>query len=220
MSVFEFLRRERMENYIFANNKKIVLTDEQADIIVAALREMPKTGKRDVILAEVPAGGVVKISGQEMIVLEHVGDQTYLITKDFIEERTAFSEKNNNYEGSQVDEICETAAELLEDLVGKDNVVEFDLDLTSDDGLKDYGQIRRKMALMTADMYRKYVDILDKHKPGKYWWLATPHSTKRHENDSWVKCVSPSGNIRVDDYDYGNGVRPFCILKSNIFVSR
>ena len=220
MSVFEFLRRERMENYIFANNKKIVLTDEQADIIVAALREMSKTGKRGVILAEVPAGEVVKIGGQEMIVLEHVGDQTYLITKNFIEERTAFSEKNNNYEGSLVDKICETAAELLEDLAGKDNVVEFDLELTSDDGLKDYGQIHRKVALLTADMYRKYVDILDKHKPGKYWWLATPHSTKRHENDAWVKCVSPSGYINRDIYYGDNGVRPFCILKSNIFVSR
>ena len=209
-----------MENYIFANNQKIVLTDEQADIIVAALREMAPTQKTGTMLADVPAGEVVKISGQEMIVLEHVCDQTYLITKDFIEERAKFSEKNNNYDGSRVDEICETAAELLEDLVGKDNVVEFDLDLTSDDGLKDYGQIRRKVALMTADIYRKYVDILDKYKTEKYWWLATPHSTKRHENDSWVKCVSPSGSIDSDYFFSDFGVRPFCILKSNIFVSR
>ena len=209
-----------MENYIFVNKQKIVLTDEQADAIVAAIKESAKKRGNDVVLADVPVGEVVKISGQEMIVLEHVGGQTYLITKDFIEEGIAFSEKSNNYEGSLVDELCETAAELLEDLVGKDNVVEFNLDLTADDGLRDYGQIRRKVALMTADMYRKYVDILDKHKPGKYWWLATPHSTKRHENDCWAKCVSPSGRITNGNVHYDCGVRPFCILKSNIFVSR
>lgn len=209
-----------MENYIFANNRKILLTNEQADVIVAALREMAPTQKTETMLADVPAGEVAKISGQEFIVLEHIGEQTYLITKDFIKEKTEFSERNNNYDGSFVDDICKDAEELLEDMVGKDNVVEFDLDLTSDDGLKDYGQIRRKVALMTADMYRKYVDILDKHNPKKWWWLATPSSTKRHENDTLAKCVSPSGIIGNGNCYGGNGVRPFCILKSDIFVSR
>ena len=209
-----------MENYIFAKNQKIVLTDEQADIIGAALRAMAPTQKTETMLADVPAGEVAKISGQEFIVLEHIGEQTYLITKNFIKDKTKFSERNNNYDGSVVDDICKDAEGLLEDMVGKDNVVEFDLDLTSDDGLKDYGQIRRKVALMTADMYRKYVDILDKNNPKKWWWLATPSSTKRHENDVWVKYVSPSGFIDFGNYDYAGGVRPFCILKSDIFVSR
>ena len=208
-----------MENYIFVNQQKIVLTDKQADAIVAAIKENAKTENREALLGDVPAGEVVKISGQEFIVLEHVGDQTYLLTKDFIDEKSAFSEQNNNYDGSLVDDICEAAAELLEDLVGKDNVVEFDLDLTSDDGLKDYGSIRRKMAPMTADMYRKYVNILDRYNPKKWWWLATPHSTKRHEKDCWVKCVSPSGCFNRGGYYDDGGVRPFCILKSNIFVS-
>ncbi len=208
-----------MENYIFADNQKIILSNEQADAIVAALREISKTEKRETTLADVPEGEVVKISGQEFVVLEHIDDLTHLITKDLIKEKSKFSEENNNYEGSLIDDICEAATELLEDLVGKNNVVEFELDLTSDDGLKDYGKIRRKLAPMTADMYRKYVEILDKYNPKKYWWLATPYSTKRHDNDCWVKCVSPSGRLDGDYYDNDDGVRPFCILKSDIFVS-
>jgi hypothetical protein len=95
------------------------------------------------------------------------------------------------------------------------------VDLTSDDGLKDYGKIRRRASLLTADLYRRYVEILDKHKIDKWWWLATPHSTARHENASWVKCVAPSGYFGSDNYCGGGcGVRPFCILKSNIFVSK
>ena len=41
---------------------------------------------------------------------------------------------------------------------------------------------------------------------------------------TWVmRCntvVSPSGFIRGLNYDYSYGVRPVCILKSNIFVSK
>ena len=99
-------------------------------------------------------------------------------------------------------------------------MVTFDVDLTSDDGLKDYGVIQRKAALMTADQYRKYVQILDRYKPDEWWWLATPHSTATHENADWVNCVSPAGNFDYGFYDYQRGVRPFCILKSSIFVSK
>ena len=170
-------------------------------------------------LTEFVAGELVTIGGIEFVVLEQRDGETALITKECIGEETAFGENSNNYAESIVDNICESFAELLEDSVGEENLVEFDVDLTSDDGLKDYGQIRRKCALITADMYRRYVDILDLHNPKKYWWLATPHSTKRHENDKWVECVSPSGIIRGGHYFNDIGVRPFCILKSDIFVS-
>lgn len=210
-----------MSNHILIDGKMYQMTDAQAEAIASAIRETGVDVPKKVRLDDVPAGEVAKIDGQDFIVLEHVGDLTYLITKDLIEEKVKFSEVNNNYDGSLVDDLCESAAELLEDLVGADNVVEFELDLTSDDGLKDYGKIRRKMALITADMYRKYVDILDQYNSKKYWWLATPHSTNRHENDRWAKCVSPSGGIYFGHYYYiDNGVRPFCILKSHIFVSR
>lgn len=209
-----------MNNHILIDGKMYYLTDAQAEAIASAIRETGVDFSKKVQLGDVPVGEISKISGQEFIVLEHIGDLTYLITADLIEKEVKFSETNNNYSGSLVDDLCESAAELLEDLVGADNVVEFELDLISDDGLKDYGKIRRKMALITTDMYRRYVDILDQHKVDEWWWLATPRSTKRHECDSWAKCVSPSGVIINDLYYYDYGVRPFCILKSDIFVSR
>ena len=195
-----------------------------ADSISEFLRKLPGCASRpnacQKTLAEFAAGELVTIGGVDFVVLEHLDNETALIAKYCIGEDTAFGESNNNYAESIVDDICESFAELLEDAVGEENLVEFDVDLTSDDGLKDYGQIQRKCALITADMYRRYVDILDMHNPRKYWWLATPHSTKRHENDNWAKCVSPSGYIRYGLYYFHRGVRPFCILKSHIFVSR
>ena len=94
------------------------------------------------------------------------------------------------------------------------------MDLTSDDGLKDYGAVTRKVSLLTAEMYRSCVDVLDQHKPDCWWWLATPFSTPRHNETDWVKCVSPAGSILYGGFSSdGSGVRPFCILNSSILVS-
>lgn len=201
-----------MENYISINGQKVGLTQEQ----VEKIRE--SFGVPAVKLAEANPGDVVKVGSHEFIVLEHREEGTALIRKELLRESEEFGE-NNNFAGSNVEDICNDFADELADIVGAENVILHDVDLTSDDGLKDYGVVKRRVSLLTADMYRKFVEILDQHKLDAWWWLATPHSTAKHENANWIKCVSPAGNINVDYCDDGDGVRPFCILKSNIFVS-
>lgn len=174
--------------------------------------------KNKIRLGDVPAGECFKVGEQEFVVLEHCIDATAVILKGLLTERQKFG-KNNNFAGSFVDEICQEFAGALEAVVGKENLVEHDVDLTSDDGLKDYGCVSRKASLLTADQYRKYVEILDGHTVARWWWLATPWSTPRHDDDEWVKCVVPSGFIGSGNYYYVRGVRPFCIFKSDIFVS-
>lgn len=203
-----------MGNYISINGKQIPLSDEQIQQIISAYEDETKQVK----LAEIHAGGTFKIGDQEFVVLDSSCDWTAAITKDIV--KTMAFGSNNNFAGSAADEFCKKFAEELFEKVGTDNLVEFPVDLTSDDGLKDYGTVSRFVALMTADQYREYVEILDQHKPDKWWWLATPYSTARHENDTWVKCVSPSGLILSVYCNFGSdGVRPFCIFKSDIFVS-
>jgi hypothetical protein len=118
-----------------------------------------------------------------------------------------------------VDAICQDFAKEIAAIVGEDNILLHDVDLTSHDGLKDYGTIKRKASALTTPRAQRYVYILDKYNPGAWWWLATPWSTPAHCNDYWVECVSPSGLIYNDCCDDDSGVLPFCILKSNIFVS-
>ena len=202
-----------MENYIYINNQKIELTDDQVKQIMGAYNQRKQ-------LSEYTAGDTVKFGGFEMVVLEQMDGQTALILKGLYGEDTEYSEKNNNYDGSYVDEKCQQFAQELAEIVGWENIVLHQVDLTTDDGLKDYGVVERRASLITADMYRKFVEILDSVNPKAWWWLATAHSTKRHENDAWAKCVSPSGCIYGSYGDGGGGgVRPFCILKSTIFVS-
>ena len=198
-------------NYIKINGVKIELTNEQ----VAELRK----GLAGVKLSDIEAGDTFKLAGYEFIVLEHITDGVAVILKDLWRDEEVFGE-DNNYTGSNVDELCEEFEKELTAKCGAEIFKEHVVDLTSDDGLKDYGGVTRRVSLLTTEQYRRYVNVLDKHKVKAWWWLATPHSTPTHESDSWVKCVSPSGFIDNFGCDYGFGVRPFCILKSNIFVSK
>ena len=202
-----------MENYLVLNGTKIELTESQAQEIKGSF------GSKLVKLSKFKPGEIVRIGGYEFIVLEHSKDTTAVIMKDLLHTEKRFGQ-NNNYNGSNVDDICNKFAETMIEAVGDDNVIEFTVDLTSDDGLKDYGKIKRKAALLTCELYRRYVYILDKFKPDKWWWLATAYSTHSHDNARWAKCVSPVGCINCDGCNYDRGVRPFCILNSNIFVSK
>ena len=204
-----------MENYIYVNGKKIGLTDEQVQQIISA----HKGNNQNARLADIPAGGTFKVDGMEFVVLEQNGETTAVITQNVLE-TTAFG-STNNFDGSDADDYCKEFTEDVFEKIGTENVVEHTVDLTSDDGLKDYGSVKRFASLLTTDLYRRYVYTLDKFKPDAWWWLATPYSTPTHDHTSWVKCVSPSGGINGDDCRYrGLGVRPFCILNSNIFVSK
>ena len=202
-----------MKNYISICGHEIELTEEQVEQIRASL------GAASVQLADVAVKDTFKIGGYEFVVLEQLGDAAAVILKDLLIERKQFG-ANNNYDGSYVEQECNQFADKIEAIVGTENLVKHTVDLTSDDGLKDYGKIKRRMSLLTTELYRRYVDILDEHKVDTWWWLATPYSTKTHDNDSWVKCVAPSGYVCSHYYHYVGGVRPFCILKSNIFVSK
>lgn len=206
-----------MENYIVINGvtyeiRELKAVTETATVPGTGLIAGPK-------LADYAAGDTCMIGSHEMIVLDHQDTGvTLLLRKDALQVM-AFG-KNNNYDGSDVDRVCNEFAEELVEIVGEDNVVLHEVDLTADDGLKDYGKVSRKASLRTANMQRKYVEILDKYRLEVWEWLATAFSTPTHDPDNWVKCVSPAGYIGTSGCGYSNSaVRPFCILKSDIFVS-
>ena len=206
-------RKNKMNNYIKIDNLKIKLTDEQ-------VREIQQSFGINMRLADVPVGETFKVSKYEFIVLEHSKETTAVILKRLLFDEKQFG-KSNNYDGSFVDALCNEFADKLAGIIGNTAIVEHTVDLTADDGLKDYGKIKRRVSLITAKQYRRYVEILDKHKIDAWWWLTTAYSTPTHNAPNWVKCVSPSGCIGRNGYCNDNcGVRPFCILKSNIFVSK
>ena len=203
-----------MKHFIQVFDRQIELTEEQAK----ALQE--PYAPPSVKLAEVQPGETFWIGQHEFVVLEQHDGSASAICRHLIGGEILFG-KSNCYENSAADKACNAFADEVAGIVGKENLLRHTVDLTSDDGLKDYGSIEREVSLLTADLYRRFVYILDLHNVDSWWWLSTPCSTKRHENDRWVKCVSPSGGLGDRSCGNGhNGVRPFCILKSDIFVSK
>lgn len=202
-----------MKNYINLNGKNIKLTKEQVNEFTLAL------GLGQVQLKDIEIGDTFKIGEYEFIVLEHSKETTAVILKELYLDDIKFG-TTNNYDGSNVDGICYDFGKKISKIIGDYNLIEHTVDLVADDGLKCYGTIKRQMSLITANLYRRYVEILDKHKLNAWWWTATAYSTPKHNNSSWVKCVSPSGNFYYYNYFNNFGVRPFCILNSNIFVSK
>ena len=95
--------------------------------------------------------------------------------------------------------------------------MEFESDLTADDGMTDYGTARDKIALISCDLYREYRALLP--KIGCWWWTLTPWTCDPEYSHN-VRLVSSSGALNWNHAFYGSrGVRPLCHLESSIFVS-
>lgn len=105
----------------------------------------------------------------------------------------------------------------IESELGTDSLVEFERNLLSLDGQTEYGTCRDYVSLISVDEYRKYRKFLPNR--GKWWWTLTPDSTACNNDDTFVRVVSPSGRVNVNNCYDSNGVRPVCIFSSSIFES-
>lgn len=170
-------------------------------------------------LADVKIGDVFKINDIEFIKMSEKDGVVEAVTKNIVF-KSEFGTDNNFANSTVLKKLTTEFLPKLIDIVGEENIVEFETDLTTLDGLKPYPKMLSKVSLPTFDFYRKNVEIFDKHKVNSWWWLATADSAKPHYEPVWVVCVSPRG-----DFDNGNcgndyiGVRPFLNFVSEIFVS-
>ncbi len=170
--------------------------------------------------AEVKTEKTIKVADTEFIVLEKKNDSVICLAKDLIYENAQFDRKSNNYAKSAIrKKLNGEFLSKLANAVGEENILDVEIDLTSDDGLDDYGKVTDKIGLLTCDMYRKYNRIIEKYSVNDWWWLATPYSTAHRGYNSLVRCVHDSGSL-CDSICYDNFcVRPFCIFSSAIFES-
>lgn len=166
---------------------------------------------------EVTAGKTVKVAGMNWVVLDHIeGKGTLCLMEDILEER-AFHNKDkegcNNWANSSLRQYLnsEFAARLLDR-----QLAEMEVDLTSDDGMTDYGKTKDYIALLTADQYRKYRSLIP--EADDWWWLATPW-TCNSANSYAVRSVDPDGTLYNYDAYFGTiGVRPALVFKESVIA--
>ena len=167
--------------------------------------------------------------GMEWVVLEHnlLKKAVLVLAADVLKTESGetqympFDEENkNDFAASSVRAFLN--GDFLEELAAagadKEAFLPLALDLTSDDGLKDYGIDRVTIGIYTDQIYREFRNIIP---PASDWhWTATPFSTARNGYEHLVRSVYSSGALNNNSAYYGSwGVRPLCVLKSDILVS-
>lgn len=167
--------------------------------------------------------------GMEWVVLEHnlLKKAVLVLAADVLKTESGetqympFDEENkNDFAASSVRAFLN--GDFLEELAAagadKEAFLPLALDLTSDDGLKDYGIDRVTIGIYTDQIYREFRNIIP---PASDWhWTATPFSTARNGYEHLVRFVNSSGALSSNHaYVGGRGVRPLCVLKSDILVS-
>ena len=168
-------------------------------------------------LSEIKIGETFKVADIEFIKFADKEGNTVAIAKDIVF-NSPFGD-NNNFATSTIKNKLESEIlPKIEKEVGKENIVEHEVDLLSLDGDDKWGKIKFKISIPTFDFYRHNVKIFDKYMLNEWWWLATPDTTTAHYNDNWELCVSPRGYVFNGGICSNSGVRLFIIFVSSISV--
>lgn len=192
---------------------------EAARALVKMLEEREQSNK--VKLESLKAGETFYIGENGYIVLKHHEGKTKVISRNFIAEDRKFADDTADYKTSGLRKYTEAEIQpTIEEEVGAENLVEHTVSLTTVDGQDDYGELTCKVRPLTFDEARKYNNLIVNNDLDDWWWTCTAWTSPNREYNRSITVVLPSGGIRNYDCNGSNGVRPVCILKSNIFVSK
>lgn len=166
-------------------------------------------------------GRVFNYAGVNWVKLDDLNGGALVLSADSLFRRAFDTDGKNNFalsslnrelNGDFVEALCREGAK-------KEDFVPLVLDLTSDDGMKDYGVTSALIGLLTCEQFRKYRALIPNLSAEDWWWLLTPDSCLP-QYDSLVRCVLAGGSLNYTHACDGNrGVRPLCILKFGILVS-
>lgn len=94
------------------------------------------------------------------------------------------------------------------------DLLPFVSDLTSDDGMKNYGTAEDYVFLLSCDLYRKYRESVPSFN--NWWWTLTSW-TCAPASESIARVVNSAGGVN-ENYAYiGYGVAPACLFSPKIF---
>lgn len=175
--------------------------------------------KNSVKLSDLKPKNEFKIGDEVFIVLEQTESGTRVIAKEFAYRDVKFGD-NSVWKVSPIRKILNNEYfKKIAAIIGEKNILSMDRDLTSLDGLDDYGTCADKVSLLTAAEYAKYHKVLGlKSNYPDWWWLITPASTPSNDYSRSVCFVDSNGVLVWNGCGCSGGVRPFLNLDSSILV--
>lgn len=182
---------------------------------------------KTIILDRVPLGGTFTLDGVRFVKLDGDHDATFSVAEgipadlDYVqfEDDDASREDHNNFSGSLVQKVIERWLRDKHKPIF-DATVERPIDLTTMDGMTDYGCPLTVGRILTIDEYRRhrrFIPLTDKP-----YWLATGWTTASSPNSDTGDAyfIVPDGTVdRSDVYYYNFAPRPALYLQSQILVS-
>lgn len=188
------------------------------DLDSERLENIMSTNK--VQLSTLKTGSKFKLGDEVFIVLEQTDNGTRVIAKEFAYCDVMFGD-NSDWKVSPIRKTLNNDYfKKIAAIIGEKNILTMDRDLTSLDGLDDYGTCTDKVSLLTSAEYAKYHKILGlKSNYPNSWWLITPASTPSNNYFHYVCFVCSHGILDRFGGRYSRDVRPFLTLRSSILVS-
>lgn len=175
---------------------------------------------KKIALKNAARGTAFDYAGQSWILLENDDGRALCLSKDIIETR-AFDEGNcNNFAVASSKEYLNGAYldNLIDAVKGPNAFLQTELDLTADDGLKDYGTCTVTIFSLTVDQYRRNRDVIP--NADDWWWLSTAYSTASNGYEHSARRVGFDGALGWLYACRGLlGLRPACYLDSDLLIS-
>jgi len=207
-------RRMNMTNVNVVNNVPDINVNIDKSKSGISITITQKLGKS---LKDYKPGETAKIGDREYIVLEQMDDKTAVLDKNVVE-KMEFG-KDAKWNGSNVEKYCEGEYyNSLAKVVGKDNILSHTVDLMCDDGSNKGVFSTNNVSVLTPELYRKYRELI----PLVDISCWTPNGVTVLDED-YARCVCIvicNGILDWGVCDWTHGVRPFCILKSNVLTSQ
>lgn len=169
---------------------------------------------------KIAPSSVINYGGLDCIVLDVEQDRILVLAKESIGNMPFDEGNSNNFPKGTLCKYLngEFIKKLKANGADTSALIPTTIDLTSDDGLKDYGKTTQKIFLLTCDMYRKYRSVIP--NLDDWWWLATAYSTESNGYAYFARYVSSDGSLNDSTACNGYiGVRPAFYLKSSILES-
>lgn len=169
---------------------------------------------------KIAPSSVINYGGLDCIVLDVEQDRILVLAKESIGNMPFDEGNSNNFPKGTLCKYLnrEFIKKLKANGADTSALIPTTIDLTSDDGLKDYGETTQKIFLLTCDMYRKYRSVIP--NLDDWWWLATAYSTESNGYANVARYVNSDGSLSYSNAYNGNiGVRPAFYLKSSILES-
>ena len=165
------------------------------------------------------------VDGEEFVKLGEVAGGVFVLLVGTLPDYCAFESEDadddrdhNNFIGSNVKRVVDEW--LHRHKILSEAALALPIDLTSMDGMTDYGMPNVYGRILTVDEYRKYrrfIPLTDKP-----FWTATPWCTRSSLSSSNYRAyrVNTGGSVNYDRaYRADRCARPALALKSSLLVS-